>query len=43
MTAVEKQVNYQIVLLFVLLLILSAVSTVGSSIRTVSRSRQGGG
>lgn len=43
MTAVEKQVNYQIVLLFVLLLILSAVSTVGSSIRTVSSSRQGGG
>lgn len=33
-TAVEKQVNNQIILLFVLLLILSVVSTVGSSIRT---------
>jgi phospholipid-transporting ATPase len=35
-TAVEKQVNVQIVFLFVLLLALSIGSTIGSSIRTVS-------
>jgi phospholipid-transporting ATPase len=36
-TAVERQVNVQIVFLFVLLLALSIGSTIGSSIRTVSR------
>lgn len=35
-TAVERQVNVQIVFLFILLLALSLGSTVGSSIRTVS-------
>ena len=35
-TAVERQVNMQILYLFILLLILSLVSTIGSSIRTVS-------
>lgn len=35
-TAVERQVNVQIVFLFILLLALSIGSTVGSSIRTVS-------
>jgi phospholipid-transporting ATPase len=35
-TAVERQVNVQIVFLFVMLLALSLGSTIGSSIRTVS-------
>jgi hypothetical protein len=35
-TAVERQVNRQILYLFILLLILSLVSTIGSSIRKVS-------
>lgn len=35
-TAVERQVNMQILYLFILLLILSLVSTIGSSLRTVS-------
>jgi phospholipid-transporting ATPase len=35
-TAVERQVNVQIVFLFILLLSLSVGSTVGSSIRSVS-------
>jgi phospholipid-transporting ATPase len=35
-TAVEKQVNNRIILLFGLLLVLAVVSTIGSSIRTVS-------
>jgi hypothetical protein len=34
-TAVERQVNLQIVFLFILLLALSAGSTVGASIRSV--------
>ena len=34
MTAVERQVNVQIVFLFILLLALSIGSTIGSSIRT---------
>ena len=34
-TAVERQVNMQILLLFVLLLIMSLVSTIGHSIRSV--------
>jgi hypothetical protein len=38
-TAVERQVNMQILYLFILLLILSLVSTIGSSVRTVSRIR----
>jgi hypothetical protein len=36
-TAVERQVNMQILYLFILLLVLSLVSTIGNSIRTVSR------
>ncbi|KAK8864519.1 hypothetical protein IAR55_001769 [Kwoniella newhampshirensis] len=39
-TAVERQVNRQILYLFVLLIILSLVSTVGSSIRTWFFSKQ---
>lgn len=35
-TAVEKQVNVQIVFLFLVLIVLSLVSTIGSSIRSVS-------
>lgn len=35
-TAVERQVNVQIIFLFGLLLALSIGSTIGSSIRTVS-------
>lgn len=35
-TAVERQVNVQIVFLFILLLALSIGSTIGSSIRSVS-------
>lgn len=35
-TAVERQVNMQILYLFVLLLILSLVTTIGNSIRSVS-------
>ena len=35
-TAVERQVNVQIVFLFILLLALSLGSTIGSSIRSVS-------
>lgn len=35
-TAVERQVNMQILYLFILLIILSLVSTVGNSIRSVS-------
>jgi phospholipid-transporting ATPase len=35
-TNVERQVNMQILYLFILLLILSLVSTIGSSVRTVS-------
>lgn len=37
-TAVERQVNTQILYLFILLLILSLISTIGSSIRTVCNS-----
>lgn len=33
-TAVEKQVNKQILFLFILMLIMSVVSAIGSSIRT---------
>jgi phospholipid-transporting ATPase len=38
-TAVERQVNMQILYLFILLLVLSLISTVGNSIRTVSLSQ----
>jgi hypothetical protein len=37
-TAVERQVNMQILYLFILLLILSLVTTIGNSIRTVGLS-----
>ncbi|KAG7527721.1 hypothetical protein FFLO_06652 [Filobasidium floriforme] len=39
-TAVERQVNQQIIFLFILLLILSLISTIGSSIRTWFFSKQ---
>jgi phospholipid-transporting ATPase len=35
-TAVERQVNMQILYLFILLMILSLISTIGNCIRTVS-------
>ena len=37
-TAVERQVNMQILYLFILLLILSLVTTIGNSVRSVCRS-----
>lgn len=39
-TAVERQVNMQILYLFILLIVLSLISTIGNSIRTVSFGRE---